>query len=328
MHLIEVVTEQGYQDTVQGLAEQRQVIDSWVLQADETGGRVCVRILVTDECTQALLDGLQKVLGASEGSRILLLPVEAVLPRPAGEVAAQEASKTTREELIEEMERSARLDLSFLGLVALSSVVAAVGLISDNVAVVIGAMLIAPLLGPNLALALATAIGDHHLAATALRTIFTGLLLAIAIAFVVGLMWSTPLGSLEVLARTDVGLDGVALALASGAAAALSMTTGVSSVLVGVMVAVALLPPATVLGLLLGTGQWPLALGAGLLLAVNVVSVNLAAKLVFAWRGVRPRTWMERQRARRSLMAFIVFWLISLLILLGAVALRHVLMAN
>jgi len=65
------------------------------------------------------------------------------------------------------------------------------------------------------------------------------------------------------------------------AAAALSLTTGLSSVLVGVMVAVALLPPAATLGIMLGQGNMSLAIGAGLLLAVNIVSVNLASKIVF-----------------------------------------------
>ncbi|MDZ7803496.1 DUF389 domain-containing protein [Thiohalophilus sp.] len=82
--------------------------------------------------------------------------------------------------------------------------------------------------------------------------------------------------SQELLLRTDVGLEGIALALASGMAAGLSLTSGVSATLVGVMVAVALLPPAATLGLMLGAGNYQYALGALLLLAVNVVCVNLA----------------------------------------------------
>ena len=92
----------------------------------------------------------------------------------------------------------------------------------------------------------------------------------------------------ELAGRTNVGLDSVALALASGAAAALSLTTGLSSVMVGVMVAVALLPPAVTLGLMLGHGEGSLAAGAGLLLAINVVCINLASKVVFFIKGIRP----------------------------------------
>jgi len=93
-------------------------------------------------------------------------------------------------------------------------------------------------------------------------------------------------------------------------------------VLVGVMVAVALLPPTATLGLMVGAGQINLAFGAGLLLAVNVVCVNLAAKVVFLFRGVRPRTWLEKRKARQSMMAYIIFWLISLAVLILAIYLR------
>ena len=66
------------------------------------------------------------------------------------------------------------------------------------------------------------------------------------------------------------------------------------------MVAVALLPPAAAAGLYAGAGYWQLAARALLLLFINVVSVNLAALVVFFLKGVRPRTWLERRAAKRS----------------------------
>jgi uncharacterized membrane protein len=125
------------------------------------------------------------------------------------------------------------------------------------------------------------------------------------------------------MARTDVGLDSVALALASGAAAVLSLTTGLSSVLVGVMVAVALLPPTATLGLMLGAGQYHHALGAGLLLAVNIVCVNLAAKVVFLAKGIHPRTWWERKRAKRAMLLYVIIWVLSLAILIAMIYVRR-----
>jgi uncharacterized membrane protein len=107
----------------------------------------------------------------------------------------------------------------------------------------------------------------------------------------------------------------MALALASGAAAALSLTTGLSSVMVGVMVAVALLPPAVTLGLMLGHGDIDLAAGAGLLLAINVVCINLASKVVFFVKGIRPRTWWEKERAQRAMIMYVLAWLLTLILL-------------
>ena len=181
----------------------------------------------------------------------MVIPVEATVPRPAEEEPTENdkekdkasAAATSREELYNKIAKNAQLDLNFLVLVFLSTVVAAIGLIKNNMAVVIGAMVIAPLLGPNLALALGAALGDGRLMGRALRTNLAGLSLAFVLSIIIAILWPVDVTSRELLARTDVGLDSVTLALASGAAAVLSITTGLPSVLVGVMVAVALLPP-------------------------------------------------------------------------------------
>ncbi|MGB5198349.1 MAG: DUF389 domain-containing protein, partial [Sedimenticolaceae bacterium] len=93
--------------------------------------------------------------------------------------------------------------------------------------------------------------------------------------------------------------------------------------LVGVMVAVALLPPTATMGMLLGAGHPRLAAGAMLLLAVNVVCVIVAAKLVFMAKGVKPRTWHERRKARQSTLIYGSTWVILLLILLLIVLTRR-----
>ena len=208
-------------------------------------------------------------------------------------------------------------------LVFLSTVVVAIGLLENNVAVVIGAMVIAPLLGPNIALALGAALGDTHLMWKAFKTIITGIGLALFLSIGLGMYHPMNLDSPELLARTDAGLDSMALALASGAAAVISLTTGLSSVLVGVMVAVALLPPTVTLGIMLGAGQTQLAIGAALLLAMNIICVNLAAKVVFLVRGIKPRSWLEKQKARQSMTSYLVIWIISLSILLVVILFRR-----
>jgi len=124
------------------------------------------------------------------------------------------------------------------------------------------------------------------------------------------------------MARTETGFDGIALALASGAAAALSLSTGLSSALVGVMVAVALLPPAATVGLMLGAGHLDLALGALTLLAINIVCLNLSAQFTFVLRGVRPRTWFEKKNAKRAVRINAAIWLTLLVLLVGLLLLR------
>ena len=83
--------------------------------------------------------------------------------------------------------------------------------------------------------------------------------LALALSILIGIFWPLNIESRELLARTYVGLDSAVLAMASGAAAVISLTSGIPSILVGVMVAVALLPPTATMGLMLGAGQTDLA---------------------------------------------------------------------
>jgi uncharacterized hydrophobic protein (TIGR00341 family) len=330
MKLIEVVADEGHADTVLGIAEQQGAIDVWVSAARDEG-RLSVRIVTEAEGTQQIIDALHPVIGASGDARVVIINVEASLPRPPEkeeddeEDNRKEAQKTaaSREELYNSIERNARLDTNFLLLVLLSTVVAAVGLIEDNVAVVIGAMVIAPLLGPNLAQALGVALGDRRLAWRALKTNLAGIVVAVVLSAVIGFVLRGDLVSDELLQRTEVGLDAVTLALASGAAAVLSISTGLPSVLVGVMVAVALLPPAATMGIMLGHGELHLAAGAALLLAVNVVCVNVAGVSVFALKGVRPRTWLERQRARQSVVLNLMVWGLSLVALIVLILLRR-----
>lgn len=325
MKIIEIVADVGFQDTLKSIAEHHGAVDCWSGALNEDG-RLAFSMLVGPENSQAVLDAVQSSIGSGERSRINVLPVEVTLPRVVEKEDDQQKGKsvtTTREELYQQIKKGAVLDGNYLLMVFLSTVVAAIGLIDNNVAVVVGAMVIAPLLGPNIALAFSSSLGDTVLMWAALKTSLAGLGLALLLSLVVGMVWQIdPLGS-EILTRTDVGLSGVFLALASGAAAVFSLTTGVSSALVGVMVAVALLPPTATLGMMLGSGRYDYAMGAALLLAVNVVCVNLSAKLVFLFRGVKPRTWLEKKKARQSFAVYIMVWILLLAILLGAMYLRH-----
>ena len=326
MRVIEIVADACHLDTLTGIAEQHEVSDFWYGEVAGDGRRI-LRMLVDDASRQAVIDALQSQLGGSDTARIIIMPVDAVLPRNE-ETAESDKAKAasgiqTREELYNSIERGARLDSTFLLLVFLSTIVASIGLIENNIAVIVGAMVIAPLLGPNIALAFATSLGDRELMWQALRTNLAGLSLTLVMAFVIGLIWPGYLGSFEILVRTDVKPDGIVLALASGAAAVLSLASGLSSALVGVMVAVALLPPAATLGMMLGSGQFDLALGAALLLAVNVVCINLSSKLMFLYKGVRPRTWLEKRKARQSFTVYIVIWVVTLGILLTVMLLRQ-----
>ena len=325
MRVIEVITDQGHVDTLRGIAAQQEVVDIWVGHNDEDG-RCSTRLLVRPEKQQAVMDALQSLLATADDTRILVLPVEATLPRLEDENLEDEKKSSvtrSREELYQKIVSGAKLDSNFMYMVIMSTIVAAIGLLEDNVAVVIGAMVIAPLLGPNMALAFATTLGEGKLLWLALKSNIAGLFTALALSTFIGAVWPLNIESHELMMRTDVGMDGIVLALVSGAAAVLSLTAGLSNSLVGVMVAVAILPPTATVGLMLGSGNYQYALGAALLLAVNIVCVNLASNITFLFKGIKPRTWFEKKKAKQSLIIFVLFWLVALTILVVAVEVRH-----
>lgn len=346
LRIIEISAPQSASDKIKDLAERYEAIDcwqaerkSWLYKKDDV--RITSRILVNVQNQQEMLDALQRAISRNEGWRITLIPVEATLPKPENPESVSGAKKNgklrirdilrgsvTREELYQDMENGAKISIDFLLLVVLSSLVAGIGLIQSDVAVIIGAMVIAPLLGPNLALAFGAALGDRALILKAVQTNICGIALTLSVSILAGffLSFDSINASVEMMNRTNVGFASIILALASGAAAVLSLTMGVSSALVGVMVAVALMPPAVTLGILIGQQEWQFAYGSMLLLGTNIVCVNLAAQSVFRLKGIKPRTWYEEKKAKKASLINGLFWLGMLAVLAVLILLRTVLL--
>jgi uncharacterized hydrophobic protein (TIGR00341 family) len=171
------------------------------------------------------------------------------------------------------------------------------------------------LLGPNAGLALAAVLADANLAWRSMKANVVGFTLALAMSFGVG--WARPLEALsqELTSRTTAGMADMAIALAAGVAGSVAFTSPVSTSLVGVMVAVALLPPTVAAGILAGAGYWHEAGGAMLLVAINVSCVNLASIATFAFQGIRPQFWYEAKRARTASIVAVAWWLLVLALL-------------
>lgn len=276
-------------------------IDYVVLQPEQKD-RSLIQVIMRDGPVQALLDNLQSLLEDRSGWRVTVADLDLTLPslpEPKDE-KKRASSQHTREELYVQVSSDAKLSWDYVVMVALSTVVAAIGLVSDGVAAVIGAMVIAPLLGPIMGLAMGAALGETALIRRGLVAFNVGIAVAIGLSLLLAFLMPPDFESRELMSRAEVRLDGLALAMAAGGAAALSVTRGTASALVGVMVAAALLPPAAAVGLFAGYGQGTLALRAALLLSLNVAALLLSALIVFRVRKIRPRTWIEQKHAARA----------------------------
>ncbi|GGB58524.1 TIGR00341 family protein [Henriciella pelagia] len=289
----------------------------WVQFKVHQEDRVYLKVVMHDGRSQALSDAIYRALDTCKDWRVTLIPIEAVIPapEPLEEEDKKAQLKVLREELLDDVTRDAALTSDFLILSGLSTIVAAIGMNSNGVAAVIGAMVIAPLLGPILGFALGSGLGNMVLLKESGKTLVAGLTIALIVAFALSFILPINFESQQLMSRTQVRLDSVALALAAGGAAALSMAQGKSAVLVGVMVAAALLPPGAALGLFLGAGEFGLASRSAMLLFLNIVCLLVSALAVFRLKQIKPRGWIDQQNADRA------FWInvglsISLLVLL------------
>jgi uncharacterized hydrophobic protein (TIGR00341 family) len=306
--------------------------DKLVYWQEESSETNFVASALTDSGrSEAVMDLFEKQFSSVEGFKLILFPVEASIPRmdaPEEEAAQasamhseterKKASRISREELYSDVVDSTRFSSTFVLMTVLSTVVVAIGLLKNNVAVIIGAMVIAPLLGPNVALALSTNLAENKLGFNALKTLTAGVLIALLLSAGMGYFYDTDPNIPEIAMRTRAHFSDIILALASGCAGVLAFTTGLSSAVIGVMVAVALLPPLAVCGLLLGTGHFGMAVGAFLLFTTNI---NLAGVTTFLFQGVSPRNWWEADKAKKATRKALAVWTATLVVLAAIILL-------
>jgi uncharacterized hydrophobic protein (TIGR00341 family) len=320
LRLIEIHHKEGKAEEIDFLVKDLPLIETWHDHL-ASGGSV-TKILIRSEKTESVLDTIESFFSKGEPPRIVILPVEATLPRPEEPVEEKKEEKSPRristEELYQKMLQVSGVSQRYIVMAVLASFVAAIGLLKNDVAVIIGSMVIAPLLGPNMALSLATTLADFKLARKAIITNILGFTLVLFIGIIMGLFMNVDPGIPQIAARTDVSTFYIFIALATGVAGAYSMAAGVAEALVGVMVAVALLPPLVAAGLLLGAGYWLNATGALLLVFVNIVSINLSGVITFILKGIQPKDWWEAENAKKAVRIAITVWLI-LLLLLGVI---------
>lgn len=194
--------------------------------------------------------------------------------------------KEFREEVFNEIVENGTFTPRYLVLLTLSTVIAACGLLANSTAAVIGAMIIAPLMGPIMGSAMGLTTASHSLTRKSLLAELLGVLIVVAIGFLIA---SLPLGLLptpEVLARTTPTILDLGVALASGLAGAYGyMNPKVSPALAGVAISVSLVPPLAACGILLAMGMPQESGGAFLLFFTNFLAIQLAASVVFSLYG-------------------------------------------
>ncbi len=338
LRLIEMILPESDLNDLKDILKDQRPINLWVQplteiwiypEGDEGAelvqNSIMIKVLLREENTEKLLDTLERKFSQSNGFRINLISLAASVPLPQALQAPQakkeekkdkkENERISRQELYSAIEDNAKVSKVYLALMVFSSIVAAIGLLGNNPVVIIGAMVIAPLLGPIMALSLAITIADRPLARNALMASMAGLALAVGISALLGYFFLADPMNIEIASRAEVNLVDIALALASGGAGALALTSGLSGALIGVAISASLVPPLVIFGLMLGSGNIYIALSAVMLFLVNLICINLAGTAVFISQGIRPSTWWEAKRARKETSIAILIWMVLLIML-------------
>ncbi|MBN2586221.1 MAG: TIGR00341 family protein, partial [Candidatus Fermentibacteraceae bacterium] len=284
-----------------------------------------LHILAEAERSEEITDKLRSALADSgEALKIISLPVESSIPAPEETseegrkhcgVLSRKIHRVSREELQADVQEMMRTSWPNFMMTILSAVVCAVGLARSNIAIIIGAMVIAPLLGPNVGLALSVTLGDFGFIIRALRENLLRIGAALAFAFAVGSLFHIDPCVNEIASRTVINHTDIIVALAAGAAGALALSTGAPATLIGVMVATALMPPLVVTGMLTALGLYSAAFGSLQLLAVNLISINLAGVLTFLVMGFRPGSREDVTKAKVLVTLALMVWIAMLITL-------------
>ncbi|GAA4993965.1 DUF389 domain-containing protein [Yinghuangia aomiensis] len=179
----------------------------------------------------------------------------------------------------------------FWGLLLLAAVIASAGVVGDSTATVIGAMIVAPLMTPILGSALAVVLADRTHLVRSVLLVLGGALVVVAVGFLVGWIAAPPddfASNTQVSARISPRLIDLLAALATGTVGAFALVrSDISDTLPGVAIAISLVPPLAVTGLLLNVGRYHDAGESALLFATNVAAIVATGTTVFLIFGVR-----------------------------------------
>jgi uncharacterized hydrophobic protein (TIGR00341 family) len=312
--------------TSMGLTYERRAVES------ESGAVLLFSVVVPEEVLGHAVDNLSEQLDMRKKQNMILVSSLDATISPVADDLQRKAREGTPslgplEAIVQPLQKYLKPSIDVVVMVVIATVVALAGLFLDNVAVVIGAMLISPLLGPLNAVTVHAVLGNVKNAIRAEASLFALVFIAIGIAAAITYLALAfiPLGLTgQILQRTNVTVLDFVVALLLGVAGGLALLSKLPEILVGVAVAVAFIPPATVAGISVALGRSDLFVGAFLLTMSNLFGLIVGEMVTVRAKGLSPRSYFESRKARTygkySLALFAV--LAALLVLLFITAIN------
>ncbi|MFO8114318.1 MAG: TIGR00341 family protein [Halorubrum sp.] len=308
--------------------------------SDETSGREYTAVATFPLPTAAVEPVLERLreAGIDERTYTVIVDAETVISRRFEALEEEYAQDTqhggdriSREELHAKADDLVSGVGTYVLMTVISAVIATAGLLLDSPATVVGSMVIAPLIGPAMSAAVGTVVDDDDMFRRGAWMQVLGVAVAIAAATLFAFAIRNlalvppgidPLEFAEVSERLAPNVLVLVVAIGAGVAGIVSLMTGVSEAIVGVMIAVALIPPAAAVGIGIAFVIPQLVIGASVIVAVNTLSINLSALVVLWYEGYRPQRWFREDDARSALLkraAILVVAIAVLSVFLGGV---------
>ncbi|ELZ10056.1 MULTISPECIES: TIGR00341 family protein [Natrialba] len=324
MRLVQVFVPAGDLELVLERAEAAGVDYAVSEETSNDEFEALVSIPVPPAAVEPLVADFRKA-GLDESSYTVVTSAETIVSDRTDDLLGRfSGTRISREELQSQAVALAPASSTYYTLLIVSTVIATAGLLLDSAATIIGAMVVAPLMGPALAASVGVVVDDDELARRGVVLQVVGLLVAVATAALLGwLLRGTVLlppgfditTVPQIRERITPNALALFLALGSGVAGVISLIRNVGSVLVGVAIAVALVPPAATVGLGIAWGHPEVVVTAGTLVLVNLLSINLTALLLLWLSGYRPHRVGSVDRVYGRLRSRIVVLVVAIAVL-------------
>jgi uncharacterized hydrophobic protein (TIGR00341 family) len=325
---IEVTVTRAEASKVKNLLEGTKLV--YLSTNVEVEGEKCsfYSIVIPDDLADKIVVDISNVIDLRiKENTISVICVEGAvstyLDRLKEKVAKEPTPHSPLERLVESTERYTHLSKDALTMSLFAAMIALSGLFLDNVAIVIGAMLLSPLLGPVNAFAVNANLGriKKLVKSQVAVLILLGAIIIVAavITFAASHFAELSEDTTQIAIRSNASLNDIFIALILGLAAGLALFVGFPEILVGVAIAVAIVPPATVSGIGLALSNTDLFLGALILTLIYLFGLQLGSTLMLRIRGVLPRKYYQQKEAKQH-STYSILILVLLLVILSVIA--------
>ncbi|SDC24143.1 MULTISPECIES: TIGR00341 family protein [unclassified Candidatus Frackibacter] len=267
-------------------------IKDYKLITSETGDLLIINLLYGN--TDVVLDNLSEHFNFEEDddrSMVIFTP-DTIIPRDKDKIE-ESSFKANRESLVTYAQNNSTINDHFIFLAIMAAIIASMGLILDNTPVIVGSMIIAPVFGPIVAIAMGIVLGDFKLMGKGIMSETAVLLIAVIIGLLMGAITPNIAITNALRVRMFPTVADILVALAAGGAGAYSLISGVRAQIVGVVIAAALIPVMCTVGIGISLLNLSMVGGALLLLGGNYLALILAIIGVFYFKGLKPQIWYK-----------------------------------